>query len=176
MYSGRVFDVTLDRVRFPDGSEGQLELLRHPGAAAVVPLLGSGEWRGSGTGVVLLRQYRYAAGGEIWEVPAGKLDGDESPEECARRELEEEAGLRARDLRYLTTILTTPGFTDERIHLFVGRGLSETETRHERSEFIERHELEFETALQMACEGRVVDSKTLCALLLAARCEGVRSR
>ncbi|MFQ5689780.1 MAG: NUDIX hydrolase [Gemmatimonadota bacterium] len=164
-----MFDVQLDRVRFPDGSEGQLEVLRHPGAAAVVPLYVEGE-RPGGTrwGVVLLRQYRYAAGGCIWEIPAGKLDGEEAPESCARRELEEEAGLKARKLTRLASVYTTPGFTDERIHLFLATGLEAGRPSRERDEFMETHVLDFEQALEFVRDGRIVDAKTVCALLYVA--------
>ncbi len=169
VYRGRVFDVELDRVRFPDGSVGELEMIRHPGAAAVLPLYRPGEWaRGDEAAVVLLRQFRYAANGELWEVPAGKLDPGESPESCALRELEEEAGLRARELRRLTTVYTTPGFTDEVIHLFVALGLESGETRHDTSEFIELHEVGLEQALEMVASGQINDAKTICTLLCAA--------
>ncbi len=167
-YGGRVFEVNLDRVRFPDGSEGELEIIRHSGAAAVLPLLHPDEWEGTGAGVILLRQYRYAADGYIWEVPAGKLDAGETPEACARRELEEEAGLRARNLRFLTTVFTTPGFTDEKIHLFVARGLDEGQIRHEGSEFIECHQMSLQRALELIRTGEISDGKTVCTLLYAA--------
>lgn len=169
VYRGRVFDVELDRVRFPDGSEGELEILRHPGAAAVLPLYRAGERSGeAGPVVVLLRHYRYAAGGEIWEVPAGKLEEGESPSSCARRELEEEAGLRARELRSLTTIHTTPGFTDERIHLFLALDLEPGKAEHEAAEFIETRELPLDEAMDLVRRGGITDSKTVCALLHAA--------
>ncbi|MDX1578313.1 MAG: NUDIX hydrolase [Gemmatimonadota bacterium] len=167
VYRGRVIDVDLDRVRFPDGSVGELEMVRHPGAAAVVPLRGV---EGSGQPMTtLLRQYRYAAEGRLWEVPAGKLDPGESPEVCARRELEEETGLIAGRLQTLGSVLTTPGFTDEVIHLFVGWELSVGEKRHEASEFIELHEIELDRALAMIDRGEVRDAKTVCALMKAAR-------
>ena len=107
LYTGRIVSLDADTVGFPDGSTGRLEMLRHPGASAVVPFLddpGEPDPR-----VILLRQFRHAAEGFIWEVPAGRLDPGESPETCARRELEEETGMRARALERLTTIYTTPG-------------------------------------------------------------------
>lgn len=167
VYRGRVIDVDLDRVRFPDGSIGELEMIRHPGASAVVPLHEGGE---AGQPIVtLLRQYRYAADGVVWEVPAGKLDPGEPPEACAHRELEEETGLRAGRLHRLGSVFTTPGFTDEVIHLFVGRELSAGEPRHGASEFIEIRELPLERALEMIDDGEIRDAKTICALTMTAR-------
>lgn len=167
VYRGRVIDVDLDLVRFPDGSTGELEVIRHPGASAVVPLHGVGD--GSQPNVTLLRQYRYAAGGYVWEVPAGKLDAGESPETCARRELEEETGLVAGSLAHLSTIFTTPGFTDEVIHLFVATELSRGETRHGANEFIEIHEVPLARAMALVGGGEITDAKTICALALAER-------
>lgn len=171
VYAGKLVDLDVDRVRFPDGSEGELEMVRHPGAAAVVPL---GEPRDDGTppSVLLLRQYRYAADGFIWEVPAGTLAEGEAPEECARRELEEEAGVRPGAIRHLTTVYTTPGFTDERIHLFLARDLQPGRRAHEESEFIESREMPFSRALRMVEAGEIVDGKTVAALLYAARFVG----
>lgn len=170
VYSGRVLDVELDRVRFPDGSIGELEMIRHPGAAAVVALDPPGSDQEPGQPIVaLLRQYRYAAGGFVWEVPAGKLDAGEPPERCARRELEEEAGLRAGRLERLTTIYTTPGFTDEVIHLFIARELSPGNAGHEECEFMERHDIALARAVEMVVAGEITDAKTICALLLADR-------
>lgn len=170
VYDGRVVHLDVDRVRFPDGSEGELEVVRHPGGAAVVPLRGgSGERPGEEPSVILLRQYRHAAGGHIWEIPAGKLGEGEDPEACALRELEEEAGVRAGSLRPLTTILTTPGFADERLHLFLATELEDVSASHEESEFIERHEVSASRALEMIESGRIEDSKSVTALLYAAR-------
>ena len=123
LYSGRIVNLDLDTVRFPDGSTGRLEMLRHPGASAVVPLLDDRD--AADPRVLLLRQFRHAADRFIWEVPAGRLDAGESPERCAERELEEEAGMKAGKLERLTTIFTTPGFTDEKIHLFLASDLTE---------------------------------------------------
>src|SRR5204863_1003962 len=107
IYSGRIVDLRVERVTLPNGTAVDLELMHHPGASAVVAVDEAGA-------VVLIRQYRHAAGGYIWELPAGVLDSPgEPPEQCARRELREETGLEARDVVRLGTIFTTPGFCDE---------------------------------------------------------------
>ncbi|HEY7481698.1 MAG TPA: NUDIX hydrolase [Gemmatimonadales bacterium] len=163
LYSGRIVNLDLDSVRFPDDSTGQLEILRHPGASAVVPFLdppGSDDPR-----VVLIRQFRHAADGFIWEVPAGRLDAGETPETCARRELEEETGMRARRLERLTTIYTTPGFTDERIHLFLAQGLEPGAEHRESDEFMELHTLHWSEVMQLVRSGTIVDGKTLISLM-----------
>jgi ADP-ribose pyrophosphatase len=163
LYSGRIVNLDLDTVRFPDDSTGQLEILRHPGASAVVPFLdppGLADPR-----VVLIRQFRHAADGFIWEVPAGRLDAGESPESCAERELEEETGMRARRLERLTTICTTPGFTDERIHLFQAEGLEPGAEHREADEFMELHTLRWSEVMRLVESGAVVDGKTLVSLL-----------
>ena len=163
LYSGRIVNLDLDTVRFPDESIGQLEMLRHPGAAAVVPFLDPPG--GADPRVVLIRQFRHAADGYIWEVPAGRLDGGEPPEVCAARELEEETGMRARRLERLTTICTTPGFTDERIHLFLADGLDPGAEHREADEFMELHTLRWSQVLGMIQRGEIVDAKTLVSLL-----------
>jgi ADP-ribose pyrophosphatase len=167
LYSGRILDVDVDRVRFPDGSIGELEIIRHPGASAVVPVV-----RFDGTNqpvVTLIRQYRYAAEGFMWEIPAGKLDPGETPEACARRELREETGLYGGLLDHLSTIHTTPGFTDEVIHLYVALDLESGMPSHEVSEFIEVHEFPLDFLLNLIDGGEISDAKTICALTLAAR-------
>ena len=143
-----------------------MEVIRHSGAAAVVPLLdGPGS---ADPQVVLIRQYRYAAGGAIYEIPAGRLDPGEPPEACARRELEEETGYRARSWRRLTTIYTTPGFTDERIHLFLAHELEPGVARSERDEFIDVHVRPWTDVLRMVEDGEIADGKTVVALLYVA--------
>jgi len=163
LYSGRIVNLDLDSVRYPDDSIGQLEMLRHPGAAAVVPFLDPPG--GADPRAVLIRQFRHAADGFIWEVPAGRLDGGESPESCAERELEEETGMRARRLERLTTIYTTPGFTDERIHLFLADGLEPGAEHREADEFMELHTLRWSQVLGMIERGEIADGKTLVSLL-----------
>jgi ADP-ribose pyrophosphatase len=163
IYSGKVISVDLDEVQFPDGMTGDLEIVRHSGASAVVPLLDSGKE----PQIVLVRQYRYATNGYIYEVPAGRLAPDETPESCASRELKEETGYSAAVFRKLTTIYTTPGFTDERIHLFVAEQLTPGKSAHEPDEFLELHPVSLSEAVEMVRTGKIVDAKTCIALLLA---------
>jgi ADP-ribose pyrophosphatase len=107
VYAGRIINVDIDAVRFPNGSTGELEIVRHPGASAVVPFLS--DPRSNDPQILLIKQYRYAADDFIYEIPAGKLDGDEDPLVCARRELREETGCTAERFEHLYTFYTTPG-------------------------------------------------------------------
>ncbi len=166
VYSGRVLNLDVDRVRFPDGSEGELEMVRHSGASAVVPFMSDPQ--GDDPQLLLIRQYRYAAERYLYEIPAGRLDPGESPLECAVRELLEETGCTAARVEPLITMYTTPGFTDERIHLFMASGLSLGESRREPDEFIEVVTYPLSEVLQMIERGEIVDGKTLVAILFAA--------
>ncbi len=165
-YDGRIIKVDLDTVRGPDGSEFELEMVRHQGAAAVVPFLS--ERTASDPSILLIKQFRHAAGGTIWEIPAGVLEPGEPPADCARRELLEEAGVNAEEIHHLTTIYTTPGFTDEQIHLFVATGITAGETNHEPDEFIEVETRPLSRVLEMVRGGEIVDGKTVVALLYLA--------
>jgi len=167
IFKGRVVDLSIDRVLLPNGNETELEMIRHPGAAVVLPL----ETDEDGADyVVLVRQYRYAAGGWLLEVPGGKLEGAEDPEVCARREMEEEIGLTAGELTGLGSILTTPGFTDEKIWIYIARDLTPVEGGRspEPDEVIELERIAFSEAVGMAASGEIVDAKTVAALLRAA--------
>jgi ADP-ribose pyrophosphatase len=167
LHDGRIVHLAMDTARFPDGSTGELELIRHSGAAAVVPVLG--DPGAHDPSIVLLRQFRYAAGGEMFEIPAGRPDRDGEPwDQVARRELEEETGYTATDLHPLTTIYTTPGFTDERIHLYLATGLTAGTTNLDRDEFVEVVTLPLSCVLAAVKEGRIIDGKSICALLYYA--------
>ncbi len=167
IYDGRVVRLSKDTVRFPDGSVGALELVRHPGAAAVLPFFESP--LDPDPPILLLRQYRYAAGGVLYEVPAGVPDSREEPwEECASRELLEETGYEAGELRYLTAIFTTPGFTDEVVHIFGAAELRQRVGRRDPDEFIEVVTLPLSEAHRRVGAGEIVDAKSVVALLFAA--------
>jgi len=158
--------VDLDRVRTPNGIELELEMLRHPGAAAVVPLLASPDL--ADPAVLLIRQYRYAADGMLWEIPAGVLEPGEAPADCARRELREETGADADQIEHLTTIFTTPGFTDEKIHLFLATGIRGGSASPNPDELIEVEARPLSQALGMIRDGEIRDGKTIVALLFVA--------
>ena len=166
IYTGRVVRLDVDTVRFPDGSTGQLELIRHPGAAAIVPC--ASDPPGADPTILLIRQFRYATGGQLWEIPAGTLDPGEDPETCARRELMEETGVTAARLQRLTSIWTTPGFTNEVIHLYLATGLTTGEPSRERDEFIEVVPQPLSRVLALIREGEIRDAKTVVAILYMA--------
>jgi ADP-ribose pyrophosphatase len=170
IHTGRVISLDVDQVRFPDGTTGELEIVRHPGASAIVPFLG--DPAGADPQVLLLKQYRYAVGGTLYEIPAGRLEPGELPEACARRELLEETGCTAEFLAPLTSMFTTPGFTDERIHLFLATGLTRGESHREADEFIEIETVALSVALQMVERGEIQDAKTALGLLFAAGFRG----
>jgi ADP-ribose pyrophosphatase len=170
MYTGRVINLDVDTVRFPNGTIGELEMIRHPGASAVVPFLS--DPAGDDPQVLLIRQYRYAAERYLYEIPAGRLDPGEAPDACARRELQEETGCVAARVEHLTTMYTTPGFTDERIHLFMAVGLTRGEDAREADEFVEIEPMPLSRALSLVERGEIQDGKTALGLLYAAGFRG----
>lgn len=168
IHHGRIVHLSLDTVRYPDGSTGELELIRHSGAAAVVPVLGQPD--DPDPRIVLLRQFRYAAGGDIYEIPAGRPDREDEPwDVVAARELEEETGYVAGELHRLATIYTTPGFTDERIHIFRARDLSRGTTNLDEDEFVQVVELPLSDVLKAVEDGRIIDAKSVTGVLFFAR-------
>ena len=164
VYRGEVVDLGIERVELPGGRCLDLEVVRHPGGAAVVAV----DRRGR---VCLIRQYRHAAGGWIWELPAGKRSPGEDPLETARRELAEEAGVRARAWLALGSILPTPGFCDEEVFLFLARDLEPCGTDHGAHELIEVHWVDLAEARERALRGELRDAKTVVGLLRAAGVE-----
>jgi ADP-ribose pyrophosphatase len=168
IYRGAVVHLTVEEVTLPNGHIMPLEIVRHPGASAVAALDGYGT-------VTLLRQYRHAVGGYLWEVPAGKLDPGESPATCAARELAEEAGLVAERLEQVGSVVTCPGFCDEVIHLFVATGLSSVATALGADEVIDGvTTVTLSRAMQMIGSGEIRDAKTIAVLLQAELRHGRR--
>ncbi len=143
-----------------------LAIVRHPGASAVVPFLS--DPRGANPTILLIRQYRHAANGYLLEIPAGRLDPGETPEACAHRELKEETGCTAGRIERLTTVFTTPGFSDEQIHLFVAMDLLSGDSAREADEFIEPVTMTMTEALSKIEQGEIRDAKTIVTLLFAA--------
>ncbi|HEY7641981.1 MAG TPA: NUDIX hydrolase [Steroidobacteraceae bacterium] len=161
VFSGRVIDVNIERVALPNGTTATLEIIRHPGGAAVLALDASDR-------VCLLRQFRHAAGGWVWELPAGKIDNREPPLDTARRELEEEAGMAADSWQSLGDYLSSPGVFTEVVHLFLATQLTPLPPRPEEHEVFEVHWLPYGDVLAMAQSGELRDGKSLVAVFRAA--------
>ena len=162
VYQGRMIQLGIETITMPNGVIVELEIVRHPGGAAVVALDEREQ-------VCLLRQYRHAAGGWLWELPAGKLEPGEPAQTTAARELAEEAGLRASRWDSLGKLIATPGFCDEIIHLFLARNLTETTAQPETHELFEIHRIPFAAALEQVYNGTIIDAKTMLGLTLAAK-------
>jgi len=157
IYSGKVITLNIDTVQLPNGVTVDLETIRHPGAAAVVPVKDDGT-------VVLIRQFRHAAGGFIYEIPAGKLAPGEDPLDCAARELEEEVGYRASSFELLSSIFTAPGFADEVIHVYKAMGLTKGRQHLDRDEVLEIIEMPLHQAIARIQDGTIRDGKTIVGL------------
>ncbi len=163
IYQGKIIRVEKWRVLLPDGRQADREIVIHHGAAAVVPVDSRGR-------VTLVRQHRVAVGMHTWEIPAGKLDTpEEDPLCCAKRELEEETGLRAASWRLLIHTVTTPGFCTEKIALYLATGLTEHQAHADPDEFLHITTMPLEAAAELAAAGEFKDAKTCLGLLLAQR-------
>jgi ADP-ribose pyrophosphatase len=163
IFEGRIISVALENHPLPDGREVTFEMVRHPGGAAALPVLEDGR-------IILIRQFRPAADGMVWEIPAGKLEPGEDPADCIRREMEEEVGYRPAEVEPLGSMLSAIGFCDERVYLYIAKGLTAVESSPEADEFIEPATMSLEAAMQMLKKGEIIDAKTQLALLLAERC------
>jgi ADP-ribose pyrophosphatase len=157
IYTGKVVTLNVDTVQLPNGVTIDLETIRHPGAAAVVPMKDDGT-------VVLIRQFRHAAGGFIYEIPAGKLSPGEDPLHCAARELEEEVGYRAASFELLSSIFTAPGFADEVIHVYKATGLIQGRQHLDHDEVLEIVEMPLSAAMERIVDGTIRDGKTIVGL------------
>ncbi len=159
IFEGRIFSVHVDDVALPDGRESTREVVHHiSGGACVVPLTADGK-------VYIVRQCRYPYADVLTEIPAGKLDPGEAPEECAKRELIEECGVRAGKLTSLGTLYPTPAYVDEVIHMFLAEDLVPAEQRLDEGEFLEAETVSLETLVEQVLSGEIKDSKTQAALL-----------
>ena len=157
VYKGRIISVYADKVSLPGGGEAARETARHPGAAVIVPLLDEKT-------VLLEWQFRYPLGRHLWELPAGKLDAGEEPRAAAARELLEETGYRARRWEHLLTAETSPGFCDERAHIYLARDLEYEGHPGEEGEFVEVEAVSLRRAEEMINNGEITDAKTIIGL------------
>lgn len=158
-YEGRIVSVRVDRVRLASGRESTREVVEHPGAVAILPVQDDGR-------LLLVRQYRYAVGRELLEVPAGTMEPDESPEACARREIEEEVGKRAGRLELLTRFFISPGWCNEEIVIYRARNLQDAERNPDDDEVIDVVAVSLGEIDTLIASGQVADAKTITALLL----------
>ncbi|WP_051184641.1 NUDIX domain-containing protein [Desulfatiglans anilini] len=158
IYRCRVFRLEREQVVLGNGTEVSLDIIRHPGASAILPLTSDGR-------LLMLRQYRHAVGGFIWEIPAGTLNPGEDPLACAHRELAEETGFSARSMEKIGEITPLPGYSDERIHLYVAADLTPAEQRLDEDEWLHVEALPIGRVMEMVREGAIQDGKTLCSLL-----------
>lgn len=161
IYSGRIIKLNLERVQLPNGNVAELEMIHHPGGAAIVAIDDNDH-------VCLLRQFRHAANGYIWELPAGKIDNHEPPFETVQRELAEEAGRKAATWRELGEYISSPGIFTEVVHLFLATDLTPVDVAFEAHEVIEVHWKPFDEALAMVHSGEIKDGKTLVGLFRAS--------
>ena len=159
-HQGRTFTLVSEKVSLGNGVTTELDIIRHPGASAIVPMIKQDE-------IILLKQYRHAAGGYMWEIPAGTFDGSEAPLLCAQRELKEETGFIADRWHKLGEIVPVPGYSDERIHIFQASDMTPAEQQLDVDEIIEVHTVKFEDALNMIYKGDICDSKTIAGICLA---------
>lgn len=160
VYEGQTLAVELDAIVLPNGHEMELELINHPGGSAVVPLLADDQ-------VVMIYQYRYAAGGFLYEIPAGKRDQGEDPLLCAKRELQEETGYCAQHYTHLLSFLTSPGFCNEVLHLYLAESLEFVQQGLEASELLTVEKIPLTTCLDMIEKGEIIDGKTIIGLQAA---------
>ena len=161
LHQGRVFNIVKENYTLENGVTSDMDFIQHPGAAAMVPMLNDRE-------VVLIKQYRHAIREFIWEIPAGTLDPNESPLTCARRELIEEIGYSAKDWHQLGSITPLPGYSNERIHIFLAQDLRPAEQQLDTDEMINVHKMNLSKALQMILAGEINDGKTISGLFLAS--------
>ena len=158
IFNGRVIRVTVDKVQLEDGTTSTREIVHHHGGACILPVDADGS-------VTMVRQFRYAFGEEIWELPAGKLEADEDPFEAAKRELSEECGLTADNFIDLGVVYATVGYDSEKIYLWAATGLHKGGQHLDAGEFLDVVRMPFAEALQKVLHGEIKDSKTQIGLM-----------
>ncbi len=163
VYRGKILNLRVDQVELPNGKKAVREVVEHAGAVAVVPINEKRE-------IIMVKQYRYPAGRVLLEVPAGKIEKGEDPALCAERELLEETGYRAGDMVLLYSFYTTPGFSDERMYLYLARGLTRMESSPDEDEFIRLHCVPMDAALEMVSRGEIMDAKSIIGILASVGC------
>lgn len=156
IFSGKIISLEVEEVRLPDGKTATREIVRHPGAVAVLAL--------HEDKLIVVEQYRKPLGRSQVEIPAGKLEPGEDPAEAAKRELEEETGYACESVRLLTSFYTSPGFADELLHLYVAEGLTPGEAKPDEDEFLHAEAISFDTAKRYMAEQRISDAKTIAAV------------
>jgi ADP-ribose pyrophosphatase len=159
-FRGRAFDVRQDQVSLPDGNRAKLDIVVHNESVSMIPLDADGL-------IWFIRQYRHPAQGELLELPAGVMESGERPEYSAGREIREEIGMSAEQLRKLGTFYLAPGYSTELMHVYLATGLKEDPLQPDRDEFIRIEKIAVQEAYRMAESGQIRDAKTLAALLLA---------
>lgn len=160
IFQGRAFGIRRDHLKTPSGRTAKYDIVEHHGSVVLVPIDTSGN-------VHFVRQYRHATGGDLLELPAGTLEPGEEPLECARREIREEIGMAAANLREIGSFYLVPGYSTEYMHVFLATGLQENPLPPDTDEYLQVERIPFIKALEMARKGEIPDAKSLAALLLA---------
>ena len=164
-FSGRLIKLRVDKVRLPNGRETTREIVVHRGAVAIVPMIDHDR-------IVMVRQFRKAAGEVLMEIPAGTLEQGEKPIECAQRELQEEIGYASSKMTLMFTSFLAPGYSSEKLHTFLAQGLSGSKAEQDADEFIEVVEVPLNSAIELIHQGDIKDAKTICGILMAQRMLG----
>lgn len=159
IYQGIILDLKIDTVILPDGNRTTREVVVHQGAVAIVAVTEAEE-------ILLVKQFRYPVGQVLLEIPAGKLEKGEDPLECAKRELSEETGCAAEEWQPISTFYTTPGFSDEIMHLYLAKKLYKNEQTADTDEFIEVQQVSLDSAVQKVFSGEIKDAKSIAGILL----------
>lgn len=160
IYTGKIVSLKVDTVEVPNRGYQKREIVEHSGAVAIVALTDNDE-------VVLVKQFRKAIEKEIWELPAGKLEIGENPRECAIRELKEETGYSTNNIKLIYKFHTSPGFSNQKVYVFLARELTSGEQQLEKDEILEASLIDYEEALNMVLNNDIEDAKTTIGLLLA---------